>query len=192
MNISNEEAQAALNTVKETQKRLQRAISEGYAGLIILWGGIWVLGSLCLHFLGGPRGGLIFGILDVIGISLTVYLVRRSNQQGAIRGSQTRVLEWHIWGLWIALALYGTLWGLVLRPNSNNQLSLYLCTLAMFGYVIMGLWLMCYFMVWLGLGVTVIIAMGYYLLPGYFQLWIAFLGGGTLCGTGLYIRKYWR
>jgi hypothetical protein len=192
MNISNEEAQAALDAVKETQKRLQRAISEEYAGLIMLWGVIWTLGSLSLHFLGGPRGGLVFGILDVVGIAATICIVHRSNKQGAIRGPQTRVLYWHIWGMWIALALYGTLWGLVLKPNHNNQLSFYLCTLAMFGYVIMGLWTLSNFLVWLGLGTTAVVVAGYYLVPDFFQLWMAVLGGGTLCATGLYIRKYWR
>ena len=60
MNISVEDAQGALDLVQEAQSRLRKAISASYAGnLLILWGGITTAGFTALHFLGGPRGGLI-------------------------------------------------------------------------------------------------------------------------------------
>ncbi|MFC1765124.1 hypothetical protein ACFL6U_24010 [Planctomycetota bacterium] len=193
MNVSHEDAQNALDLVQETQKRLRRAISEGQlSSLLLLWGLIWIIGSIALHFLGGPRGGTVFAILDVIGFVATFLISRQAPHQKAIRGPQDQILFWHIWGLWIALILYGVAWLFLLKPITSLQLGVFLSTLAMFGYVVMGLWFASYFMVWLGLGVTVLTLFGYYLLPDYCYLWTAVTGGGTVCGTGLYIRKYWR
>jgi hypothetical protein len=46
-------------------------------------------------------------------------------------------------------------------------------------------------MIGLALGVTVLVLVGYYLLFDYFYLWAALTGGGTVLGTGWYIRR-WR
>lgn len=193
MNISLEDAQGALNLVQESQSRLRKAISASYAsGLLILWGGITLVGFVALHFLGGARGGLIYTLLDVVGIAATVYLLRRAPHRTAIRGPESKIAGWHLWGFWLALALYGTLWALVLKPDSSIQLSAFLITLVMFAYVVMGLWFMSYFMVWLGLSVTALTLVGYILLPTYFHLWTGVLGGSALCGTGFYIRRCWR
>lgn len=193
MNISIEDARGALNLVQESQDRLRKAISAGYASnLLMLWGAIWLVGFTALQFLGGPRGGLVFTLLDVVGIGATIALLRRSPHQNAIRSSGPSIMGWHLWGFWIVLALYGTLWALVLKPSSDIQLSAFLSTLAMFAYVVMGLWFMSTFMVWLGLGVTALTLIGYHLVPAWFHLWMAVLGGGTLCATGYYIRRWWR
>jgi hypothetical protein len=61
----------------------------------------------------------------------------------------------------------------------------------MFAYVVTGLWLE-HFMVWLGLVVTALTVIGLFLLPSYFYIWMAVVGGGTLAGTGLFIRNRWK
>jgi hypothetical protein len=193
MDISLEDAQGALDLVEAAQNRLRKAISASYASnLLILWGGITLAGFVALHFLGGPRGGFIYTLLDLVGVVVTAYFLRRAPHRTALRGSESRIAGWHLWGFWLALALYGTLWALVLKPSSSSQLSAFLLTLIMFAYVVMGLWFMSYFMVWLGLSVTVLTMVGYILLPAYFHLWTGVLAGSALCGTGVYIRRCWR
>lgn len=193
MNVSVKEAQEALDLVQTMQRRVHRVIAEGYtSSLLVLWGGIWAVGFLALHILGGPRGGLVFGILDGVGLVATFLLIRRAPHKQAIRSPQEGQLLWQLWGLWIALFLYGALWLLLFKPQTGLQLGVFLCTLSMFAYVVMGLWLRCPFMIWLGLGVTALTLLGYTLLPAFFYLWMAVVGSSTLIGTGLYIRRYWR
>jgi hypothetical protein len=192
MNEQQNQAQAALDLIRETQNRLHKAIAEGYtSGLLILWGTIWLVGFLSLHTLGGPRGGLVFSILDGIGLLATVFIIRQAPHKKAIRSPQDAKLLGPVWGLWIALALYGAVWLFLMKPQTGLQIGVFLCTLSMFAYVVMGLWFKSTFMVWLGLGVTAVTLTGYYFLPAYFYLWMAIVGSSTLIGTGLYIRKYW-
>jgi len=193
MNVSHKDAQVALDLVENTQQRLRRAISEGYTSrLLMLWGGIWAAGFVSLHFLGGSRGGLIFTVLDVLGIGATAYFLHRAPHQTIMRSPQTRSLCRHIWGFWLILAVFAGIWGVLLQPSTGRQLGVFLCTLSMFAYVVMGLWIMSYFMVWIGFGVTALTLLGYYLVPGYFNLWMAVMGGGTLSFTGWYIYRHWR
>ena len=62
----------------------------------------------------------------------------------------------------------------------------------MFAYVILGLWLEARFLIWLGLAVTGLTAVGYFLLPSYFYLWMAPMGGGALFVTGWYVNRFWK
>jgi hypothetical protein len=39
--------------------------------------------------------------------------------------------------------------------------------------------------------ITALALVGYFLLPGIFNLWMAILGGGGMIVLGLYIRSRW-
>ena len=45
--------------------------------------------------------------------------------------------------------------------------------------------------VWPGLILTALALVGYFLLPGLFNLWMAVLGGGGMITLGLYISLRW-
>jgi len=62
---------------------------------------------------------------------------------------------------------------------------------AMIGWIAMG-FLLSIAAVRLALLITAIALLGFFLLPQYFFLWMAFLGGGTMIGGGLYIILKWR
>jgi hypothetical protein len=48
-------------------------------------------------------------------------------------------------------------------------------------------------MIWVGLAVTGLIVAGLYLIPlPHYWLYLAVTGGGTLIGTGLFVRRRWR
>ena len=161
MNVSQEDARESLTMIKATSDHTRKVIASSYAsGLLILWGVIWVVGFVSVHFY-PRRAGYIFNTLNAIG-------------------------------LWFLLFAFASLWLLLLSPAKGIQLCAFLCTVAMFGYVVLGLWLGSYFMVWLGLMVTGLTFLGYYVFPGYFYLWMSPMGGGALLGTGVYIRVRWR
>jgi hypothetical protein len=104
---------------------------------------------------------------------------------------------------WLMLFVYGILWLLLLVPEAfhahwmshnldwGHRIGAFWCTVAMFGYIMMGLWLS-RFLLWLGLLITALTLIGLFFLPAYFYLWMAVTGGGALLAAGIYIRQTWR
>ena len=91
----------------------------------------------------------------------------------------------------VLLFCYGVLWIWIARPTSGLEIGVFASTIAMFGYVVLGLWIDLIFL-WIGLGVTVLTVGGYLFLPEVFDLWMGVLGGGTLFLSGVYIHRSWR
>lgn len=187
MDISSQEARASLGLIEDAQAKWRKAIGSSYAsGLLILWGTIWIVGYVSLHF-SHEMGGRIFTVLDVVGIAGTVVIARR----WPVRSPETTAMFLSVAGLWLFLALYTAIWIVLLRPVSGKQIGALLCTGCMFGYCVLGLWFKSTFLIGLGLTVTALALVGFYLLTGSFYLWVGLTGGGALLGTGLYIRR-WR
>lgn len=192
MNVSQENARESLELVEDTTTRLRRAIAASYAsGLLILWGLIWVIGFASVHFL-PRRAGHIFTALDLVGLVGTVLLIMRWPRTGSVRGAGTTVVLRRMCVFWALLFAYALAWIVLTSPLDGLQLCVFLCTVGMFGYTVIGLWSGGFFMLWLGLAVTALTLIGYYVLPDYFYLWMSPMGGGALLGTGLYIRIRWR
>ena len=97
----------------------------------------------------------------------------------------------HFWKIWVFFILYIILWIWVAWPLDNKQISVLLTLYVMFGYVLLGIWLEPIITL-VGLGVSGLVLIGYFLLPDIFYLWMAFLGSGTLFGSGIYIFKTWK
>jgi hypothetical protein len=74
----------------------------------------------------------------------------------------------------------------------GEQISLWWVVTFMFGYAVIGLWFRLGQLVGVGVAVTASALLGYYLLPDYYYLIMAFLGGGTLVGHGLFWLHPWR
>ena len=191
MEPSQAEAQASLSMIEQTQIRMRRAMAASYgSGLLILWGSIWMVGFVALHC-SRPVGGIIFGGLDLIGVIVSILITRqwpeRTVHQGKVSQAQGRSMIL----LGVSLLVFGGIWALLLKPDNSIQICAYVCTLCMFGYVIIGLWFDAPLMVGLGLVVALMVLLGYQWFTSYFYLWMAPMGGGVLLGTGFYIRR-WR
>ncbi len=192
MNVSQEDAQASLSTVQEVMGQTHRAIASAYANpSLMMWGILWIVAFTTTHFyhtyafyifmamaaVGGVGTGVIFGVYRA---------------KAPIKETSSHKSSWRITALWIFLCLYIVIWLFLLAPFSGIQCNAFICTAAMFAYIVMGLWFDNRFMIVLGLALTVATLVGFYLLREYYSLWMAFVGGGTLFGTGLYIRLRWR
>jgi hypothetical protein len=186
MKVTREEAQKSLEDIQLVMARMRRTIAIGGTPYyMILWGAVWFLGYLASHFIHSVLQGWIWVSLVVVGTVLSAYLGFRSGVQVRMQ----RVAE--PWLLAIAIVGYGALWLWVAQPKTPEQISLLIVTFTMFGYVIMGL-LVERTAAWVGLLVTFLALVGYYLLREYFNLWMAFLGGGTLMASGAFIMRKWR
>lgn len=186
MDLTRQEAQQALAEIEAVRRQARRAVAYGGAPyFLMLWGVVWFLGFLGSQFLPPETSGWTWLALAGAAVPATFVI-------GARLGRRVRSPIGARLGLfWLALLAYALLWLYLARPIDGALMSLLIVTFAMFGYVVMGLWLGGG-IGWLGLAVTALALLGYFGLRPYYGLWMALVGGGALFGSGLYILRRWR
>ena len=200
--ITPEAARASLAEVDRIATQIRRTIAWSHTTpLLILWGVIWVIGFGATQFFPSLTFRLWMA-LDLAGVAGSVLLLgpfRRSPVKGLGLGMGRISLAW------LALLGYGTLWAVLLGPWElshraewaayapliGRKVAAFSCTVCMFGYTVMGLWLG-RFLLCLGFLLTATTLVGYYFVSEYFFLWMALTGGGSLIVSGVFIRKFWR
>ena len=193
MNISKEDAQASLLTIRDVRIQTQRAAVSVYANpMLILWGILWIIAFTASHFY-GQYGQYIFTAMSVVGCAVTaIIFYQLFHSKSPFRDDPSERIGWRIAVLWILLYVYVIIWLFLLSPFNGMQCNAFINTTVMFACVVMGLWFRSSFMVVLGLAMTGITLVGFYLMTSYYCLWMAVMGGGGLFGTGMYIRLRWR
>ena len=185
--MESEQALEDLQAIRRVMDQTRWAVATSGAGYIMmLWGFVWLVGYSGTQFLEDTLQGTIWMVLVLVGAVGSAVL-------GSWKGKQVRGRpEWKFWVLWIALFVYATIWARIFpKPDDDMVNLLFITTVVMFGYVIMGLLLSATF-AWVGIAITALALIGYYLIPAYFPLWMAVCGGGTLIGSGIYIARRWR
>ena len=188
MDMTRNEAQHSLETIHRVQSEIRRTLARGGAPMyMMLWGAIWFFGYLGSYFLKPDIAGNLWLALVAIGFVLSFVIGWRISTRVRVPGYGARIgLFWLFWLLYTMLIIW------LGRFDSDPILmSLFISIMAMFGYVVMGLWMWTP-LTWIGLGVTAIIVLAYLLIPAYINLAMAVLGGGTLFFSGLYIYREWR
>ena len=193
MNVSREDAQASLSAIRDTSVQTKRAATSAYANpMLILWGLLWMISYTATYFY-IEYANLIFIGMSVVGSAGTaIIFYRLFHSEAPFRDDPSERLGWRIAALWILLYLYVTIWLFLLTPFNGRQCNAFICTAVMFAFVVLGLWFGSPLMILLGLFMTGVTLAGFYLLTSYYSLWMAIMGGGSLLGTGLYIRVQWR
>ena len=73
------------------------------------------------------------------------------------------------------------------------QVNVFMVTVIMFAYVIMGIWEKINFMIYLGLAVTAsTIIVFFFLNHTYYCLYMAATAGTLMLGTGIYLQLRWK
>jgi hypothetical protein len=186
MNISRDEAQESLNAIHQVMDQTRKSIARGAAPLhLILWGIIWFIGFLASHFIHDHIDGWIWIGLVAVGTLISAYIGFRFGQK--VRTPNNK----YVFFIPVAFIIYCILLIWIADPSSQQQASTLIVVFLMSGYVIMGIMIE-KAALWVGLITTSLALIGYFLFPVYYNLWMAFLAGGTLTGSGLYIRRRWR
>jgi FtsH-binding integral membrane protein len=188
MNVTKDEAQLSLETIERIQRHTRRVLAHSGAPFyLIIWGVIWLFGYLGSQFLDEHTAGMAWMTLDVIGVVASVFVGWWMSRQMRRPGRDARI------GLfWLTWLVYGVLIVWLTGVYADlSLLGLFLAVFAMFGYVVMGLWLWRP-LLWVGVGITILAIAAYLLLPNFLDLAMAILGGGTLIVSGLYIYRNWR
>jgi hypothetical protein len=192
MNVSQEDAKASLSTVENIVGRTHRAISSSYANpSLMMWGILWIIAFTATHFY-YTYAFYIFMAMAVVGGIGTAIIYKIFHTKAPVKDTSSQKYGRRVTALWIFLCIYIVVWLFLLAPFNGIQCNAFICTAAMFAYIVMGLWFKSRFMIVLGLAVTAGTLVGYYFLRDYYCIWMAFVGGGALFGTGLYIRLRWR
>jgi hypothetical protein len=188
MNISSSEAEQALAAIQVVMQKTRRMVSSSGAYLFLLvWGIVWLLGFLCSQFLPNQTGGYIWMGLDVLGglFSAIIGIRMSRSVHSASAPSGKRIgLFWFLLFLLCSAAIW------VSWPIDGKQLAMLIILFVMTGWIAMSL-LLSFASIKLGLAMTALAMIGYFLLPDYFYLWMAVLGGGGMIAASLYIRYRW-
>ena len=194
MDISEKEAQDSLDQIQAVSTRTRKTIAASYDSvLLIMWGLIGILGFLGTHFFLAWAWPIWMSLGGIGMIATFVVSWRQFRSGNPVKSPASEKIGWRIFLFWTLLYVYMFIWLSILKPRGGIQLNAFILTTIMFAYVVIGLWFKCYYMVWLGIGVTCTTLVGFYLIPpSYYCLWMAPMGGGAILGTGLYIRLFWK
>src|SRR3954454_1834552 len=115
MGISKSEAASALTDIESTAGRSRLLKGYHIAGpILMVWGVIWALGYSAMGLLPPEQWGLIWLVLDVVGVAATILLSRAG--KGAARTGQ----GWKIVaGVLAILAFFGATF-VLFRPASMD------------------------------------------------------------------------
>jgi len=190
MDISQKEAQDSLEQIENVADRTRKTIAASYdSGLLIMWGLICIAAFLGTHFFGAWAGYIWMGFCGTGCIATLFVSWRQFRLANPVKIPATEKIGWRIFLFWSLLFVYIYIWLSILRPYRAIQLNAFILTTIMFAYIVTGLWFKSYHMLWLGVVVTCITLVGFYLIqPGYYCLWMAAMGGGAFLVTGIYVR----
>jgi len=192
MNVSREEAAAALDTIDAAGARLKtvRFYAE-FSPFLLLWGVIWLVANVVSE-LWPAHGGTAWLTGISFGLAFTLYLTIRnarrwqcmrpeSRAEGRAIGRRAALLGITLWTYFPAMTL-------LMGPFSPRQTNAFISITVAFAYMISGA-----FMGWrifaIGLVTAAAILYGFHFIDAHFQLWMAFVGGGSLIAGGLWLRK---
>jgi hypothetical protein len=191
MNVTNEEAVQSLAQVEQTIAKTRKAVAAAYSSpLLILWG-LLLAAAYTATFLYVEYAAVIFWAMAMIGILAGLVVMRHIKRKLPFKEPAGERIGLRIGAMWWSLSLFVFIWLNILVPLNGMQINAFIVTAGMFGYIVLGLWLAAYFMVWLGLAVTAATLAGLFLLTPYYCLWMAVTTGGLIFATGLYLRIRW-
>ena len=189
MNISPNEAEEALDAIREVMRKTRRVISSsGAYKFLILWGIIWMIGFLNSQFLPENTASYVWMGLDILGGILSAVIGLSLNR--GVRTNLPSTSGKRIALFWLLMFLYCVAAISVAWPVDGKQLAMFIIFFVTIGWIAMGL-LLSFASAWWGLGLVALSLIGYFLLPAFFYLWMAILGGGGMIGLGVYVRNRW-
>lgn len=183
MPVSQTEAAAALQDIARTERRSFSAYGyKSAAPHLILWGLVWVAGYGG-NYLFPHQPNWVWLVALAVGAVASTLIGMRSKPAGSQKFS------WRILFTWLAsLAAIGSILAIFYPFNGLQMGSLFPLSIG-WAYVILGIWMGRRFSV-AGLAIVALTLFGFFRLPPeFFLLWMAFLGGATLIGTGLWLRS---
>jgi hypothetical protein len=180
--IDQKEASAALADIDDIARRVRQSTIYRIASAnLIMWGVLVFVGYLGTYLL--PRSAyLIWAAVTIIGMAGWIALAAWQRRRAKVRSFNLRVLVAVL--LFVAFGVFT----IVLGHFGPRQISTFWPIYFMLVYTIVGLWTGLAFVV-IGLSITALTLLGYFLVGDAFDLWMAFVDGGGLVLGGLWMRR---
>ncbi len=189
MNISPDEAEETLTDIQNIMQKTRHSIASSGAHIsLIITGVVWLVGFMATQFLTGAIVAYIWIAVSIIGSAVAAVLNSRVSKR--IHSPSAGATAIRISLIWLLLAVYCLAAIAVAWPIDGKQLTTFIVLFVMVGWMAMGL-LLSFISIWPGLIIIALVLVGYFLLPDFYYLWMAILGGGGMIALGLYIRYRW-
>jgi len=180
--IDSQQATAALADVNDIVRRVRQSQIYHLASLIMIMWGAFTFAGYFVTYLSPRHAGYAWIAVYVAGIagSTAISVVQRA--RSGVQIFDVRMLTAFV--LFVAFGLF-VCW---LGHFTPRQLGTFWPIYFMLVYSIAGLWIGPAFVA-IGLAVTALTLIGYFLIGDAFDLWMAFVNGGGLILGGLWMRR---
>jgi hypothetical protein len=183
MTVTRDDAQQTLREMTQTVRRSSAAYSYYQsAPHLLLWGVIWVVGYGLSYW--RPQLWELWPILCAAGIAGSVTIgMRMKAHQGAVRDLRP------IATVVAVTLLIGALFAILPAYAIGRSAGAFFPLLVAFYYALIGIWAHAVRMLILGVALAALTLAAFFLIPGFFPLWMAIVGGGGLILGGLWLRS---
>ncbi len=184
MEIKPSEAESALASIRETEEQMRKALNASGGGYqLFIWGVIILIGYTLNQFADRLPMVAIAGtwiVMSVLGNIVSVMMsIRMARKFHSPLGAR-------IGAMLPIFILFGAIGAFFVHPAGPREINLLIYLLVMLWMAMMGLWVKLS-MLWISLIFTGLMLFGYAVLPEYFFLWLAIVGGGAMIGSGLFL-----
>jgi hypothetical protein len=183
MGISRSEAASALTDIESAAGRSR--LLKGYhhaSPILMVWGVVWAAGYTAMGLLAPERWGVVWLVLDAIGIGSTMLLARRGKAQGGT-GHGWKIMA----GVFAILIFYGGTFALF-QPDSTNAAIAYPGLVTGLVYTGIGIAFAPRYL-WIGAALFAASLVGFFFFQPWLAYWMAAAGGGSLFISGLWLRR---
>ncbi len=163
---------------------MRKALNASGGGYqMFIWGAIILIGYTLNQFADHLPMAAIAGtwiVMSVLGnivsVTMSIRMARKFHSPiGARIGAMLPIF-----------ILFGIVGAFFVHPAGPREINLLIYLLVMLWLAMMGLWVKPS-LLWISLIFTGLMLFGYVVLPDYFFLWLAIVGGGALIGSGLFL-----
>ena len=168
------DARAALDMVTQSRRRASEFRHYAEAGPpLMAWGATWLAGNLAAQF--APAEANLVWLVGIAGAVLFTLISSRKRADGRIMAT-------------VATA-YGFAVLLMAMINGGTRIQIALAALLVAAiYIVVGIWTGKR-LIWVGIVMAITVVVGWFVVPAWFYLCLAFGGGGALLISGWWLRR---
>lgn len=175
-----------LKAIRQIMDRTRQSASGESGWISVIGGAMWLVGFLGQQFLPEHLTGWVWLVGNTTGLLIIAWLWVRLPRQGQTSSPVMRsiMLSWLALGVFVALFVW------LFEVRTVPAILLLVLVATALGVIQVGLlfsyWPFCI----AGVAIAAATASAYLLIPGYFFLTAALLGGGLLIGAGLWMVRF--
>jgi hypothetical protein len=181
--IDAKQAASALSEIDDIVRRVRQSRIYDLASQIMIMSGMLVFAGNLANWARPRYGGYVWISVNALNVVGCAVISTFGYPRSGIRTFDVRMLI-----AFLLFFAFGFLCTTVLGHFTPRQMGTFWPIYFMLLYIIAGLWVGQAFVV-IGLGISALALVGYFLIGDWFDLWMAFVDGGGLMLGGLWMRR---